>query len=312
MFQEPDGFSGKPKPPDQKPMKRNNIMKFALFASVAMLSLGSTQAATVAAGDLILYFQQVGGNNTVYANLGSAATLYRGVSSGPNAELQALDIININSTLVSAFGAGWASDNTIFAGLAGVRSTTLSTTVVNGDQNQTLYVSRSRNGVGTLGEVNSVLWDIVSGGTLTTPATGMLSLRTDFAAELPNLSQGVVSKTASVIDDQNPINGSTFAQGPAYSTFQGGVQQRGSASAFGTFGPAGQVEFALDLNRITPDFDTNTNEIAGPGRVGTYEGTVVVGTNGSVSFVTVPEPSGTLALGLLGTIAGLGYRRRKA
>jgi hypothetical protein len=46
--------------------------------------------------------------------------------------------------------------------------------------------------------------------------------------------------------------------------------------------------------------------------VGTYEGTVVVGTNGSVSFVTVPEPSGTLALGLLGTIAGLGYRRRKA
>jgi hypothetical protein len=72
------------------------------------------------------------------------------------------------------------------------------------------------------------------------------------------------------------------------------------------------VEFALDLQRLVPDATVHPGEVEGPSRFGTYEGTITVGTNGSVSFVTVPEPSGTLALGILGTIAGLGYRRRKA
>jgi hypothetical protein len=270
----------------RKPMKhKSNKLLLAVLFGLG-LPLSQLQAQTVAAGDLILFFQQIGGNNTVYVNLGSAATNFRGSASGPTADRQNLNIININATLGSAFGPGWASDTSIFAGLGAVRSTTLSSTVVNGDQNQTLYVSRSRTSVGTLGQAGSNLWDIVSGGTLTTPATNILALRTNFATQLPNQAQGVVIRTSSVIDDQNPVNASTFAQGPAFSTFQSGVQQRGSASAFGTFGLAGQVEFALDLNRITPDFDVNTNEVGGPGRQGTYEGTVTVGTDGTVAFIT--------------------------
>ncbi len=46
--------------------------------------------------------------------------------------------------------------------------------------------------------------------------------------------------------------GGGFLQGAAFNAFQGGVQQQGGALAFGTFGPAGQVEFALDLYRILP------------------------------------------------------------
>ena len=297
-------------------MKRNNTLKFTLLASLAMLATGATQAATVANGDLMLYFQQLGGNNTAYVNLGSAALLYRGAESGPSAANQALNIINISSTLVSAFGAGWASDTTIYAGLAAVRTASTSGTVVNGDQNRTVYVSKARADVGTLGARNSDAWNL-GPGSLTAPAGEIFGLTNNFATNLPNLAQGVVAKTASQIDETNPfLTGSI--QGAAFGTFGGGVQQVGSATAFGTFGPAGQVEFALDLNRIVPDGTVSNTEIAGPSGPapydlrGTYEGTVVVGSNGSVSFVTVPEPSGTLALGILGTIAGLGYRRRKA
>ncbi|MBJ7425050.1 MAG: hypothetical protein JHD23_11225, partial [Akkermansiaceae bacterium] len=65
-----------------------------------------------------------------------------------------------------------------------------------------------------------------------------------------------------------------------------GVQQRGSASVFGTFGLAGEVEFALDLQRLVPDGTVNTDEVAGTSRTGSYEGTVTVGTTGNVSFIT--------------------------
>ena len=116
-----------------------------------------------APGDLILYFQKPGDDDTIFVGLGNAATLYRGTAAGPTADRQALNIVNIGATLTSAYGAGWATDTGIYVGLAAARSASTSQTlqaIDNGDQKRTLYVSRPRTSVGTLGQINSVPWDL--------------------------------------------------------------------------------------------------------------------------------------------------------
>ena len=290
-----------------KPMKQFNITKTALLASAAMFTMGSAQAA-VTAGSLLLFFQKPGDTDTVYVNLGSAANLYRGAASGPSAANQALGIININSTLVSAFGALWATDTDIYAGLSGVFDNSTNSTVVDGDQYRTLYASKARTSVGTVGASNSTTWNLVSTGSLTTGATNMLGLTTNFATQLGSADQGVVTVDLSSIDGQNPT---TLAgvQSTAFGQFTNGVQQRGSATAFGVFGAAGEVEFALDLQRLVPDGTVSPGEVAGTSRTGSYEGTVTIGTDGIVSFITVPEPSSVTLAGIAGL--ALAFRRRR-
>ena len=242
---------------------------------------------TVAFGDLVLFFQKPGDTNTVYVNLGSAATLYRGAAIGPSAELQALNIININTTLTTAFGGGWASDTGIFAGLAACASSSPADEVTNGDQNRTVYASRARTAVGTVGASNSTAYNLVSQGNLNAASTSMVGLTNNFAFQLPNLNQGRITDLQfSSIDDANPTSVAGVQSAAFGGQFISGVQQRGSATAFGTFGAAGQVEFALDLQRLVPDSTVSSGEIAGTSRTGSYEGTVVVGTDGNVSFIT--------------------------
>ncbi len=239
-----------------------------------------------AAGDLILHFQKPGDDDTVFVGLGSAATLYRGAAAGPTADRQALNIVNIDAALTSAYGPGWASDTAIYAGVVACRSTSTGIQVFDGDQTRTVYASRPRSSVGTLGQRNSTTWDLTIGGNMTGVATPIAnSLGNNF--ETTQLTQVAISSVSlSTIDQNNPFS-SPGIQGTAYGQFVGGVQQVGSATAFGTFGPAGSVEFALDLNRMTPRLDADTTgEVAGVRFVGSYEGTLVVGTDGNVSFIT--------------------------
>jgi hypothetical protein len=265
-------------------------MKYNLNKFIAVLfGMGSTlaqlQAQTAARGDLMLFFQKPGDTDTVYVNLGNAATLYRGAAIGPTAAKQALNIININSSLTSAFGAGWASDPDVYAGLAGVYENSTAATVVNGDQYRTLYVSKARTSVGTVGASGSTAYNLLAAGSLNAGALAMYGMTTNFITQLPSVAQGLVTTEFSVIDNQNPT---TLAgvQTTAFGQFVSGVQQRGSVSVFGTFGLAGQVEFALDLQRLVPDGTVDSGEIAGTSRTGSYEGTVTVGTDGNVSFIT--------------------------
>ncbi len=254
------------------------------------LSLTQLQAQTVAPGDLILYFQKLGAQETVYVNLGKAATLFRGAKSGPSPAQQRVDFININATLQSAYGPGWASDSDIFAGLAGVFSNSANETVVDGDQHRTLYVSRPRNSVGIIGSSGSAQWNLEQQGNLTLASTNMLGLTNNFAVRLPSLSQGKIDTLAlSVIDDQNPITPAGVQQ-TAFGQFPGGVQQRGTGSPIGTFGQAGQMVFALDLQRIVPNSAVISGKVDGPTRLGTFEGTVTVATDGDVSFLTTTVP----------------------
>jgi len=98
-------------------------------------------------------------------------------------------------------------------------------------------------------------------------------------------------------------------------TIAGGAMQEGSASGFGTIDGVGATGFALDLYRIE-----NKNNIAGQvglgetARLGTFEGTVAIGTDGQVSFMTspVPEPSALTLSSLAAGALVLRRRRRSA
>jgi hypothetical protein len=289
---------------------KNTFKRCALLmASSSILAAFSASAANsfYAPGDLVLTFQKEGDTNTVYANLGSAAG-FRGTASGAAGGTNQLNILDLSSTLTSAFGSQWASDTAIYAGLAGVFSTNDTNSIItNGDPARTLYVSASRNNVGTVGAASSSGYTVNTNSGMTTGASGILTQNNAFETNYD--AQVTVSLTsASQIDNMNPFL-STGIQGTAFNIFGGGVQQVGSDSSFGTFGPAGSTEFALDLYRILAKTGI-TNQVAGSLRSGSYEGTVTVGTNGMVSFVAVPEPS---SLALVGLAAGsLVLRRRRS
>jgi hypothetical protein len=265
----------------------NRILSLLPSALAISLAVGSATAqnANYAPGDLILYFQQEGGTNTVYANLGNTATQFRGAAAGPGAPNK-IDFLNISSQLASAFGAGWASDPTVYAGLAGVWGTSnTNISLNNGDPHRTLYVSASRNGVGSVGAGNSTVWDMVlAGNTAMDAGASNIKAQNDRLEILYDTAVAVSPKGDSFIDEQNPFL-SAGVQNNAFNAFAGGVQQVGSASTFGSFGDAGTVEFALDLYRILAR-NTIANQVAGDLRIGSYEGTVTVNSSGLVSFIS--------------------------
>lgn len=293
-------------------MKQQFKRHALLMACSSLLAAFPVNAANsfYAPGDLVLYFQKEGATNTVYANLGNAANLYRGSAAGAADGVNNINFLNLNTTLTGAFGSGWASDSSVYAGLAGVFSTNVTNNILTDrDPSRTLYISRSRDDVGTVGLANSNTWDLVTAGntTMSAGATGITGQNTAFETNYD--AQVAISPTSvSTIDDQNPflVPGQ---QGNAFSAFEGGVQQRGTGSSFGSFGDAGEVEFALDLYRILAK-NNISGQVGGDLRVGSYEGTITVGNTGLVSFVAIPEPS---ALALTGLAAGaLVLRRRRS
>lgn len=273
-------------------MKQKLPLTLLSILSAAFSSLSSSQAQNTfySDGDLVLFFQKPGSNNTVYVGLGNAANLYRGSAAGPTADRQALNIINIDTTLASAFttfDSDWKTDPLIFAGLAAARSTSSSTTlVIDGDPARTLYASQPRNPLGTPGTASSEAWDFTTSG-FSGPATNIFAMNSKLKTEY--LTQAAVSPVSvSTIDDQNPLEtgpGGVYLQPSAFGAFPGGIQQKGTASTLGEFSSVGQVKFALDLYRILPRI-TAPGQIGGTDKMGTFEGTIVVGIDGNVSFIT--------------------------
>lgn len=265
----------------------NNPLIFSALALTLAASSATAQNTFFTPGDLVLFFQKEGDDDTVYVSLGNAATVFRGSAAGPGAPNKS-DFPNISQILGDAFGGGWASDPMIYAGLAGVwgTSNTNLVTLQNGDPHRTLYVSDSRNAVGTVGLANSDGWDLTTAGdtAMTGGASGIFSMNNPF--ELNYNAQQIQSPTSvSGIPGANPFL-TPGVQGAAMNgLFGGGVQQVGTAGSFGTFGPAGSVEFALDLYRILSTTAVS-GQVAGVRRVGSYEGTVTVNSSGAIYFVS--------------------------
>lgn len=300
-------------------MKNKTTRLFLSLASTAVLLTGSSHAANTFydAGDLMLFFQKVGNNNTVYVSLGNAATNFRGNDAGPTADRQSLNIINISTQLNDAFGPFWATDTSIYAGAVAALSSNASTStsaVSNGDQHRTLYLSRGRDSVGTVGSANSATYDLTTANPYTTAATNIIGMGNTFEVNGTQQAE-MLTVDVSTIDNQNPIDIApvTFnqSQGTAFAAIAGGIQQRGSASSIGDFGGyEDDVQFALDLYRVVPRADSSTTgEVSGERHIGSFEGTLAIGANGDVSFVTIPEPSSVTLAGIAGL--ALAFRRRR-
>lgn len=275
-------------------MKKQTTKTFLAVLLGAGMSQGILQAQNpfYEPGDLILFLQKPGSTDSIFVSLGSAANLYRGAAAGPTADRQEIDIININDELTTAFGANWASDTGVYAGLIGARSASTGTNVFDGDQTRTLYASRSRAGVGTPGSASSATWDFTTSGAETTGASNAVAFGNIFETNYTTQA-AVALVSVSKVDVFNPfVNVSLGIQDTAFKAFPGGVQQRGSASTYGAFGLVASPEFMLDLYRIVPRNDDETvGEVSGVKRIGSYEGTVTIDSAGSVSFITqgIPE-----------------------
>lgn len=281
-------------------MTRHVFSSLRITATSALLLAGATglQANNTffAPGDLMLYFQELDSSGkTIYVSLGSAANNFRGTATGTAGQANAIDIRDLGAQLTSTFGANWKDRTDVYVGLAAVwgNSATNAVDLQDGDPHRTLYVSQPRTSVGTLGQPSSNVPTLNTNGGMTTGASAILqmSLIFDDASGTNGYNQAVLElpKSISTIDDQNPFItvGSTTIQDTAFNVFSGGVQQQGTASGLGTFGPVTNVEFALDLYRIQARNSVPGQVGSGqPIRQGTLEGTIVIDQNGKVSFLT--------------------------
>lgn len=252
-------------------------------------------------GDLVLCFQQEGGSNTVYARIGSAALKFRGAAAGPNA-VNRLRFQTIGAELVDAFGPDWASDPSIYVGASAVWGTSaINKSLQDGDPQRTLYITKPRIAVGTIGQPNSDAWNLTgtSSTDFTNAASGIFQ-QNDVLETLYSTAVAESPVADSQIDDQNPFLAAGIQGAAMNNTLPGGIQQVGSATSFGTFGAAGGVEFALDLYRVLAREDV-VGQVTGTGTVGqgTYEGTITVDNLGRISFIAtapvigVEQPVGT-------------------
>ena len=199
-------------------MKTLMPMRMALSAAVlSMLAIGGAKGANTlyAPGDLVLYFQQQGGANTVYVNVGNAATNFRGAAAGAADGGYNLNFINISTTLESAFGPNWASSSTVYAGMAGVwGGEPDDETLQNGDPSRTLYVSKARTSVGTVGVAGSSGWTVNTNTGMTNGAAGIYNQNNVFEQNY-DVSATVSLAAISRIDENNPFTtaGSITIQG---------------------------------------------------------------------------------------------------
>lgn len=280
-------------------------VRSVLVATVSLLLVSGAALAqnpNYTVGDLVLFFQNPGGevgtDQQVFASLGNTALVFRDASPGSTLS----NIININTELTAAFGAGWAGETTLFGGLGGVWGTsTLGTQLQNGDPQRTIYTSQSRSSIGTVGAQNSAGYSVGADGTMTSIANSVTIQNNILEVNGTGRTAIVpVPPSGTSIANQNPAGGNGWNNNiPAP-----GVQQQGQTGTFGTFGTISNVQFMWDLYRIQAR-DNITGQFGfGDGiRQGEYLGTIVLDGAGNVSFVAAGGAAPTPAIALTGSLS---------
>ena len=224
-------------------------------------------------GDLILGFQATDGqgtNTNVFFNLGPA------INHRNNGNLGLLG--NIDTTLRSVYGNLWYSRQDVYFGVFGnlnfgQNSGIGSQGPVNGDPSRTVYVSQAAAAPG-----QSLLWTgyipnaLGSAGNTFNGMEQMVVILTANADNSATLDQTTQpSEWANGWTTYNPTPGGAFG------IFNGGIQQNFGKGGSGTH---------LDVQRIL----AYTAGAAPSGTVGTgtYETTVTIGSNGSITAQSAP------------------------
>ena len=249
------------------------------------------------ANDVLLFLQNpdgfVGKNKVVYFSLGSAVNVFRDASAG-----SVTDLGNINTPLTANFGSDWTNKaSSIHAGAAGQNGATssMATSITNGDYARTVYVTKARTSVGTLGQANSA-------SPLFDPAQTAVAGNIAGSNSISGMTQpGVALFADTLIEGYNPFsNGNPVS---AYTAISGGIQNKIGNPAV-SYGSVSSVVTALDLYRVTKTTGTNASSNstwhlsnnktatysksdypASNGARADYLGTITLSSNGSVNFL---------------------------
>jgi hypothetical protein len=271
-------------------MKLTKLTKIALLA-LAGLALVTTDAKAVVTfnqGDLILGFRQTGNAEVVLVNIGAATTY-----SAATSNISIPTFANLDTDLKAVFGNNWATDGSIYWGIASARPSVGSTSGT--DVNKTIYLSKAEPTLGT--QAADFTLSNTTRGTLATRITGVASQFTTTSSPGPYTpfadSGGYAFRQST--SDFTGSNWNDFAP----TGFGSGQNIEGNDAA-------GIDNTALDLFRVSGS-GTGIN-------TATYEGTFTLSSTGVLSYsntvpAVAPEPSRALLLGA--ALGAMVLRRRR-
>ena len=273
-----------------------SLRKSVIVAAATLATFSSAHAAwTFNDQDTFLAIKATGGTGSdinLFYNLGSSTVLRDGGGRGVN-------LVNISTDLVAAYGAGWGTRTDLFFGVVATRTNvsagTTNTTAPGGsDANRVLYMSRNAsapftsplyttgtnpaNG-STAGPITSFKTLLASTANLTAQANGVYSLP---ASEINSFTDYTLSGP----NDENSFENFTTT---AFLSSLGN-----SATGF------------ADIQRIDSR-GTASNFLGG---ATSHVATVSIDTLGNISVI--PEPSSLMLLGAAGAASLLRRRRTNA
>ena len=262
-------------------MTKQSFTKTALLALASLAIVATTAKSQVtysSAGDFLLGFRQTGTANDILVDIGSF-----NLNSSTSISLG-----DLGTKLAATFGAGWATDASVFFSIAG--------TGVSGDPSNTSYVTKVQYN----GDPAPTPWNSLSSG-------NAISLKNKIIAE------GTAYNTFSQTPGNPAVVQPTSSTNSYASYMPGGVNDAGHAQgniSYGFFNPTTEGTFSQGTGNVQLDV---YRILSGSTAAATEVGYFTLSSDGSTLTYTplaVPEPSTFALIGVAG-IAGVFIRRRQ-